>query len=334
MQTSTQFPKSIFGTSCLGNLFKETPFEVKKKIVSEVIQANPHGAVFDSAGKYGAGLSLEVLGQCLEELKVNPEDVTIINKLAWKRVPLTTPEPTFEPDAWVGIEHDAIQQISYDGILECYEQGNQLLGSYLAKVVSVHDPDEFLAAAENEEDLKQRQNDLLGAFRALNELKIAGKVDSVGVGAKDISAIDFISDHIQLDWAMFACSITLFRHKAFARNLLKKLAKQEVSVINSAVFHSGFLLGGEFFDYKKISLETHPEIFFRREIFWVTCREFNVSPAAACVQFSFLFPEICSVALSTTKPEQVRSNIELLNDEVPLAFWYKLQERGLINADL
>jgi len=55
-------------------------------------------AVFDSAGKYGAGLALEVLGQCLEELNVPPEKVVISNKLAWKRIPLPEgAEPTFEP---------------------------------------------------------------------------------------------------------------------------------------------------------------------------------------------------------------------------------------------
>ena len=32
-------------------------------------------AVFDSAGKYGAGLALEVIGKALEELGVPPEKV-------------------------------------------------------------------------------------------------------------------------------------------------------------------------------------------------------------------------------------------------------------------
>ena len=42
--------------------------------------------------------------------------------------------------------------------------------------------------------------------------------------------IDFISDHVQLDWAMFACSITPYTHTSFARGLLKKLGKQVFAV--------------------------------------------------------------------------------------------------------
>ena len=102
---------------------------------------------FDTAGKYGVGLALESLGKCLQQLNVGKESVLNSNKLGWVRIPLTTPEPTFEPGVWQGLQHDAIQKISYDGILECYEQGNKLLGGYNVKYVSVHDPDECLAIA-------------------------------------------------------------------------------------------------------------------------------------------------------------------------------------------
>src|SRR5690606_40256617 len=71
---------------------------------------------FDSAGKYGAGLSLESLGKCLAQLGTDPSKVIISNKLGWYRVPLETAEPTFEPGVWKGLNYDAVQRISYDGI--------------------------------------------------------------------------------------------------------------------------------------------------------------------------------------------------------------------------
>ena len=46
------------------------------------------------------------------------------------------------------------------------------------------------------------------------------------MGAKDITAIDWISDHVRLDWAMFACSITPYSHGSDAKRLLRKLGKQ------------------------------------------------------------------------------------------------------------
>ena len=130
----------------------------------------------------------------------------------------------------------------------------------------MHDPDEYLAGAKDEAELHLRREDVLGAYKALAELKAAGKVQSVGVGAKDISVIDFISDHVQLDWAMFACSVTPYAHGEVARNLLAKLGKQKVQVINSAVFNAGFLIGGDHFDYQKLSRDRHPDKFAWRDL--------------------------------------------------------------------
>lgn len=328
-----ELPKIMFGTSALGNLFSEPSHEEKKAVVAEIIKTS-EVPVFDSAGKYGAGLALEELGQCLDALGVDPSKVLISNKLGWKRVPLVTPEPTFEPGAWVNLKNDAVQAISYQGILACYEQGNQLLGKYNSTIVSVHDPDEYLAGAKDEAELHLRREDVLGAYKALAELKAAGKVQSVGVGAKDISVIDFISDHVQLDWAMFACSVTPYAHGEVARGLLTKLGKQKVKVINSAVFNAGFLLGGDHFDYRKVDRESEPALFEWRDKFNELCTEFGIKPAAACVQFSFLFPEIVSVALSTTKASRVASNVELANAVVPAAFWEKMKKAGLVSKEV
>lgn len=56
----------------------------------------------------------------------------------------------------MGIDNDAEQDISYEGILRCYEQGNELLGDYNTSLASVHDPDEYLDAASSPEDRASR----------------------------------------------------------------------------------------------------------------------------------------------------------------------------------
>jgi D-threo-aldose 1-dehydrogenase len=326
------FPnKVIFGTSNLGNLFKAIPHADKLAVIAKIQTTSPK-PMYDSAGKYGAGLALEELGKCLSELNVDPNNVLISNKLAWKRAPLPADgEPTFEPGAWVGLEHDATQDISYQGMMDCYAEGNALLGQYNAQIVSVHDPDEYLNAATDDADLATRRHGVLEAYRALEELKQQGKVQSIGVGAKDIAAIDWISDHVQLDWAMLACSITLYSHSENAQRVLKKLARQGVHVINSAVFNSGFLIGGSHFDYKLLTREENPEMFAWRDQFMAICTECNVKPTVACVQFSFLFEGIYSIALSTSNPGRVASNVELATAHVPDKFWARMNEAGLIN---
>ena len=334
MSVDTYLPKVIFGTSSLGNLFVELDAETKANLVGEAIKHSTDSIVFDSAGKYGAGLALESLAESLERLEVAPEAIRISNKLGWKRVPLTTPEPTFEPGAWVNLKHDAVQDISYTGILECYAQGNELLDNYNAQIVSVHDPDEYLAAAINDADLQQRKQDILDAYRALIELRDRGEVESVGIGAKDVSVIDFVSDHVDLDWTMFACSVTPYRHSPSTLKLLKKLGQKNIQVINSAVFNAGFLLGSDMFDYQKVDRQTHPDLYQWRDGFNESCNGWNILPAEACVQFSFLFKEIVAVALSTSTPEKVKKNIALAEKSIPAGFWQEMKEKGLINISL
>ncbi len=334
MDNTLSFPKVIYGTSSLGNLFVELTQDEKGELVRAAIENSPNLPLFDSAGKYGAGLALESLAKALSSLGVKPNEVKISNKLGWKRVSLITEEPTFEPGAWINLKHDAVQDISYQGILDCYYQGNELLGDYEAKVVSIHDPDEYLAGAKNEEDLIKRKQDVLDAYKALMELRDAGKVESVGVGAKDVSVIDFISDHIQLDWAMFACSVTPYSHEPSTISLLKKLGKQRVKVINSAVFNAGFLLGSDNFDYQKVTRESHPKEFEWRDKFNALCIEYNVKPAAVCVQFSFLFEEIVAIALNSSSPKRVKSNISLTEANIPNKFWQAMKDNNLISIEI
>ena len=68
-----------------------------------------------------------------------------------------------------------------------------------------------------------------------------------------------------------------------------------------------------------------------QEKFNKICGEFDVKPAAVCVQFSFLFPEIKSIALATSKPARVQQNIELAEAVMPAGLWDKLQSEGLID---
>ena len=74
----------------------------------------------------------------------------------------------------MGLEHDAEQRISYDGILECWDEGCRLLGeAYKPRLASVHDPDEYLAAASSPDDRRRRFDDIFEAYRALGGIEAA-----------------------------------------------------------------------------------------------------------------------------------------------------------------
>jgi D-threo-aldose 1-dehydrogenase len=327
-------PPVIFGTSCLGNLYQIVPEHTKAKLISEIFDCCTKPVVLDSAGKYGAGLALEIIGKSLRNLSIPRSQVLISNKLGWYRVPLKDNEPTFERNVWKGISNDAELRISYEGILQCFEQGCELLGKgYISQLVSVHDPDEYLALASTPHERKKHLNDIIDAYIALFELKAKGIVQAIGIGSKDWRVIREITDKVDLDWVMFACSLTVYSHPKELIDFIAHLDTRKVGMINSAVFNSGFLTGGKWFDYRQPDPVNDLDLFIWRDKFFRTCNNFNVEPADACVQFGLALPGIIAVALNTEKPERIKKNLKSISSEIPLAFWSELKEKGLINKN-
>jgi len=325
-------PKVVFGTSGLGNLYVAHSYEDKLEIIKECIHYLDKPAVFDSAGKYGAGLALESLGKALKDLGVHPDDVLISNKLGWLRTELKTPEPTFETGVWRDLKYDAVQKISYEGILECYEQGNELLNGYNAQLVSVHDPDEYMSKGKTEAETDRLYQDILGAYKALAELKQSGKVKAIGVGSKDWHIIKRITQDVDLDWVMIANSMTVHNHPDDLVAFMEELDKKGVAIINSAVFNAGFLIGSDYYNYKLMDPEKDAALYNWRKAFFSLCDDFGIKPAEACVVFGLKAPGVKSIALNTTNAKRVRENIAMANTVIPAGFWAAMKEKGLINT--
>jgi D-threo-aldose 1-dehydrogenase len=329
-------PPLVFGTSCLGNLYEALAPEAKLAISREWFNHVPGPVVLDTAGKYGAGLALEVLGANLRELGVPADSIVISNKLGWLRTPLRTPEPTFERGVWADLTHDAAQRVSYDGIMECWEQGCELLGApYRPQLVSIHDPDEYVKVATSTDDRLRRFDEIVDGYRALADLKRRGDVLAVGVGSKDWRVVREIDSAASLDWVMFANSLTIYSHPAELLEFLATLVDRGVGVINSAVFNAGFLIGGRYFDYRELSRDNadHQPLFAWRERFLVLCREHEVAPAIACVQFAMSPPGVAAIAMNTSKPAHVADNAAAVATKVPPEFWRAAKAAELIRPD-
>lgn len=332
-KTGLTIPPVVFGATCLGNLFVAMSDDDKRELIRQWMHHIPAPVAIDSAGKYGAGLSLEVLGRELRALEIDPSRVILSNKLAWRRVPLTTPEPTFEPGVWVGLEHDAVQDISYDGILRCYDDGCQMLGEYRPQLVSVHDPDEYLAAALDGDQRRKRLDDILGAYRALEELRDAGIVAGVGVGAKDWKTIRELDQHCRFDWVMMANSFTVLHHPVELVEFIDSLAQRQIGLINSAVMHGGFLGGGNFFDYRPVNPEDPGDAqrLRWRERFVEVCRRHQRSPYQVAVAFGRSHPGVVALALSTSQPQRVGEMVAAASCEIPAALWAELRALELVD---
>lgn len=342
-KTGIEFPPLVFGATTLGNLFQAVSDADKSALVQAWFDStagqqsgSPNArspVVIDSAGKYGAGMSLEVIGHELSMMGISQEDVLISNKLGWRRIPMQGDVPSFEPEVWFDLEYDAVQDINREGILRCWEEGNQLLGGYHAQLVSVHDPDEYLAAAVDRSDRDSRVRDLVEAYEALNELKSAGVVAAIGIGSKTWQTIEELMGHCDFDWVMLANSFTLLSHPVELLDFLARLNKQRIGVVNSALFHGGFLLGGPFFDYRSIKESDASDLRrldYRKRLFEL-CRVHCVSPFEAGLQFGKAHPAVDAVALSTSKAARVREQVTALEATPNREFWREMKQHGLIS---
>lgn len=107
---------------------------------------------------------------------------------------------------------------------------------------------------------------------------------------------------------MIANGMTVMRHPQELLRFIKEMGDRGVYVINSAVFHSGFLVGGGFFDYRAVSpgIPDDDKLLEWRAAFFDVCREFKVRPAEACVRFALGVPGVGSIALNTTHAKRVK----------------------------
>jgi D-threo-aldose 1-dehydrogenase len=333
-KTGIKIPSIVFGTSALGNLYQALDDGVKLNIVSQCFEHVKKPVVFDSAGKYGAGLALEMLGKCLQKLDIKPDEVVISNKLGWIRTELKTPEPTFEQGVWHNLKNDAVQNISYNGIMTCFEQGNELLGgTYKPQLLSVHDPDEYISQGKTPKEKENYFEDIVEAYRALSDLKKQGKVKAIGIGSKDWKIIQKVAGQIELDWVMFANSLTIMNHPTELLTFMDMLRRKGVSIINSAVFHGGFLTGSNYYDYKLVTPENDKFKFQWRETFFALCEKYAVSPAVACVNFGMTPPGVVAISLNTSNPGRVKDNVAFVVSEVPKEFYAEMLNKGLISKD-
>jgi D-threo-aldose 1-dehydrogenase len=362
MAVPIKFPRVVFGTTTLGNLFVLPSDADKSKLVDAWLQAIPthvsstpvvnSPVAIDSAGKYGAGLALEVLGRELKRIAVDPKDVLISNKLGWRRVPLRAAEPTFEPGVWFGLKHDAVQDISYQGILRCWEEGCELLGDYKAEMLSVHDPDEYLAAANDASDRKRRLDDILAAYDALYDLQKQGKAQAIGIGCKDWRVVRELDRLCKFDWVMLANSFTVMSHPKELLDLMDSLASRHIPIINSAVLHGGFLSRGflsrgllsrdslgdhssnqtEYFDYRPMNPHEPSDAakLAWRERFLSVCQSHSVSPFDVAVSYGLSHPGIRSIALSTSRHDRVPQLVDAATKRIPESVWIAMVDNGLL----
>jgi D-threo-aldose 1-dehydrogenase len=170
-----------------------------------------------------------------------------------------------------------------------------------------------------------------GVVELLLDYKRQGVIGALGVAA---GPVDLSLQYVET--GLFDLLITHNRYTLLNRtaDAVQKAAKARgMGVLNAAPYGSGMLAKGPD-AYPRYAYMTAPDamIATTRQISSI-CAKYNVSIAAAALQFSMLDPNVDVTIVGMSKPERLGQTIDLATVEIPAALWEELKDLPTFDTD-
>lgn len=323
--TSLRMPTLGFGAAPVGNLYKAmSDVEAQAALDSAFV----HGIrYFDTAPHYGFGLSEARVGSALAAKR---DQIIISSKVGRLLVPTNSSEsvrhgfvnaPALEP----------VFDYSYDAVMRSFEASLQRLQTNQIDILFAHD---LGSLTHGEQQAHHFREFMDGGYRAMNELRAAGVVKAIGIGANEWQVGEQALAHGDFDVFLLAGRYTLLEQSA-CDSFLPLCAKRKVSIILGGPFNSGILATGVkgdgpfYYNY-----EPAPEHILKKVARLQTiCADFSIPLAAAALQFPGAHPQVCSVIAGLASPAQVEQASVWMSQIIPQEFWTCLRELELINPN-
>ncbi len=316
-----------FGGAPLGNLYTAISEEAAKATLDAAWDAGIR--MFDTAPQYGFGLSEERFGRALAE---RPRDEfvlsTKVGRLLRDCLPEEVPQINFIDTPVRTFDYD----YSYDGVMRSHEESLKRLRQQRVDILLVHDVDVFTHGSQEASD--QRVSELfdLGGYRALEELRAAGTVKSIGAGVNNWEVCEKLLGLGDFDCFLLAGRYTLLEQEAL-ESFLRLCEQRRVGIILGGPFNSGILATGPIPGARFNYAPAPPEILDRVTRIEAVCRAHGVKLIEAALQFVLGHPAVKTVIPGANTPEQVSANIRLLRSRIPAPLWSDLKSEGLLHAD-
>ena len=290
-----------FGCSSIGNLGRVVDDESVYDVLDHAWNAGIR--YFDTAPHYGRGLSEQRLGNYLADK--NRDDYVISTKVG--RV-LSPGAQLPEADGFVQPLPNAVRyDYTAEGIMESFEHSCGLLGTSHIDIIFVHDIGDYTHGAVKG---AQYLDQLLGSgFKALQDLKQAGKIGAIGLGVNETKICMDVMQHERLDTILLAGRLTLLDRDA-ERGLLELCTEHDTNLVLGGIFNSGILATGPkpgaWFDYAPAP----DHIMEQAKSLEVQAQNVGLTLAEAAVQFGLQHPSACSVLLGTGKVSSLERNLK------------------------
>lgn len=315
-----------FGGAPLGNLYRKIEDHVAQATLDAAWEAGIR--YFDTAPQYGLGRSEIRVGDALP--RFDGEKLTLSTKVG--RILEDCAPQDITPEAFVDVPQKRIVfDFTYDGIMRSYEDSIARLKSDRIDILFLHDID---AGAHGQafEDNNLRQLFSDGGYRALSELRDAGKISAIGAGVNTWQICERLLGEADFDGFLLAGRYTLLEQDPL-ETFLPLCIKRDVGIILGGPYNSGILATGPI-DGARYDYAPAPEPIMQRvRALNDVCAAHNTQLIAAALQFPLGHPAIKSVIPGASNPYEVRQNVEIFETQIPVALWSDLKSEGLIRQD-
>ncbi|MEG3768451.1 aldo/keto reductase [Alteromonas sp. 14N.309.X.WAT.G.H12] len=325
-QTALAVSELGFGGASVGNLYKAISDEQAQQTIQAAIAAGI--TLFDTAPHYGLGLSERRIGDALRALPA--QDYVLSTKVG--RV--LTADPTAKVDEIrygfaTPMPFDAHYDYSYDGIMRSYFDSLQRIGVAKIDVLLVHD---LGAITHKEQDAFYYEQFCQSGYKAIDELRQQGLVSAVGLGVNETAICERVMEIGQFDCFLLAGRYSLLEQEALT-SFLPKCAAHGASIILGGPYNSGILATGVNTSHTPLyNYAPAPEAIVQRVAKIETiCRQFEVTLAAAALQFPLAHPCVASVIPGLGSAAIVAQTTTLLEQTIPAEFWQTLHQHGLLD---
>jgi D-threo-aldose 1-dehydrogenase len=201
------------------------------------------------------------------------------------------------------------------------------LGMDRVDVALIHD---LGPVTHGPDDARRYAEAIDGAYRVLVDLRAAGTIRAIGVGANEWAVLERCARDGDFDCFLLAGRYTLLDQSALDR-LLPICLERGIGVVVGAPFGSGILATGSVPGATYFYQPASPEILERTRRLEAACARHGVPLAAAALQFPLGHPAVASVIPGLRSPAEVRTSLEWLAVPIPPALWQELRAEGLLH---
>ncbi|RHW19432.1 aldo/keto reductase [Sphingomonas gilva] len=311
------------GTAGIGNLYAP----VSNAVAEATVAAAWEGGVrlFDTAPYYGFGLAERRLGAALSV--VDPDQTAIISTKVG-RVLDPDPAPARERHGFVNGDRFAPRfDYSRDAVLRSHEASLERLRRDRVNILLAHDLGALTHGAQADAQMRAFLDD---GYRTMVELKDAGAVDAIGIGANEVAVCEYLVDRVDLDVVMIAGRYTLLDCEAGER-LLPLCLERGVRVIAAAPYNSGILAQPIEADApRRYDYIAAPAGMLRRAAaIGAVCARFGVELPTAALHFAHRDAAVASVVAGMVGRDEVAAHLGRAAADVPDALWQALAEEAM-----